>query len=272
MLDNSPFVSYITYVSDLIKLSVSKVKCFKDCKKKYNYRYNLKLPQKDWMHLALGKFLHQVLETFHLAYLNGSEKPYNIEMGVAWKTSFKEYKKNLDGEAKKEAWEIISQYLQLLYKNNNRIQDTILAVEKPFQVNIDNRIILNGAIDRIQVDTSDGVLHLADYKSTKNENYLKNDFFQLLTYAYVMLVEDPSIEKIRASYWLLRHNHQLITEVFQRDEILKVKNIYLDYIDKIEKEKDFNSNPTFLCTYCDFLEKCEDGKRHLKIFNGETTW
>ena len=39
---------------------------------------------------------------------------------------------------------------------------------------IDNEFILYGFIDRIQID-SDGILHVVDYKTTKDENILKTE-------------------------------------------------------------------------------------------------
>jgi hypothetical protein len=76
----------------------------------------------------------------------------------------------------------------------------------------------------------DNILMVSDYKTTKNKKYLK-DNLQLLTYAYVILSEDPDIEKIKASYVLLRHNFENITHEFLRDEILTVPDIYLKYTD-----------------------------------------
>ncbi len=115
-------------------------------------------------------------------------------------------------------------------------------------------------IDRIQID-QDGTLHVCDYKTTKNKKYLKNDFFQLLTYCYALLLEDPSIEKIRASYILLRHDFEYITSEFKKEDILKIKEEYIKYADQILNEKDYDPNPTVLCGWCEFLEFCESGQK-----------
>jgi RecB family exonuclease len=262
-------------MTSILKLSVSKTKTFIDCKKKYNYVYNLKLPRKEFEYHTFGKFCHKVLEDFHNAYIiNKSEKPFNVEMGIAFKAASIEYKEKMTPEMKKECWEIINQYLKLITSDKkNNLSANVIACEKNFDLVIDGRIQLNGMIDRIQID-SDGVPHVADYKTTKNKKYLKDDWFQLLTYAYILLSEDPSIKKVRASYILLRHNFEYITKEFSASEILKVKDKYLDYANEIDKEVEFPANPKILCRYCEYAPLCVEGKAMLepsKIY-GEVDW
>jgi CRISPR/Cas system-associated exonuclease Cas4 (RecB family) len=263
-------------MSDPIRLSVSKTKTFVDCKAKYKYVYVEKLPRKDWEFHTFGKFCHKVLEDFHNAYIeHDSVQPYNIEMGNAWKSAWKEYKEAMTPDMKKDCWAIIDQYLRKICaeKKSADCIPNVISCEKKFEINIDNKIILNGMIDRIQID-ADGVIHVCDYKTVKNKKYLKNDFFQLLTYAYVIISEDPSVQRVRASYILLRHDFEYITVEFTVPEILKIRETYLEYADKMQTETEFTPNPTALCNFCDYLNLCPEGKT--KSFNqniyGEVNW
>ncbi len=54
----------------------------------------------------------------------------------------------------------------------------VIGVEKDFYINLNNKVLLNGFIDRIQIDP-DGLIHVADYKTTKDPKYLK-DFFSVV--------------------------------------------------------------------------------------------
>jgi len=260
---------------ELLRLSVSKTKTYIDCKAKYKYVYVEKLPRKDWEFHIFGKFCHKVLEEFHNAYsIKKSTNPLNVEMGNAFKLALAEFKEKMSAEMKKECWAIIDQYLRIItHDKKNNLSANVIACEKPFEINIEDKIILNGMIDRVQID-ADNVIHVCDYKTVKNKKYLKNDFFQLLTYAYVIISEDPSITKVRASYILLRHDFEYITTEFTVPEIIKVRDKYLDYADKIHAEKEYKPNPTALCNYCDYLNLCPDGKT--KAFNqnvyGEVKW
>lgn len=256
------------------RLSVSKTKTFLDCKAKYKYTYIDKLPRKTWDFHTLGKFCHKVLEDFHNAYINGSQSPYNVTMSKAFKDAFELYRSEMNPEMKKECWKMIDQYLRLVTSDKrNNLAANVLACEKNFELLVGGKIILNGMIDRVQLD-DDNVIHVCDYKTSKNKKYLKEDFFQLLTYAYVIVTEDPSIEKVRASYILLRHNFEYLTAEFSKNDILKVSDKYIKYADQILNEKDFAPNPTNLCRFCDHVNICTEGRKIAdpSSIYGEVEW
>jgi RecB family exonuclease len=258
---------------DHFRLSVSKCKTYLDCKAKYKYTYIDKLPRKTFPFHTIGKFCHKVLEDFHNVYINGSQTPYNVVMSKAFKDAFIEYKADMTPEMKKECWQFIDQYLRLVTNNKkNNLTANVLACEKNFELLVGNKVILNGMIDRVQLD-DDHVIHVCDYKTTKDKKYLK-DFFQLLTYAYIIISEDPSIEKVRASYILLRHNFEYITQEFSKKEILTVSDKYIKYANQILSEKVFEPNPTNLCRYCDHIALCSVGRKVADPSNvyGEVDW
>lgn len=247
-------------MSDLLKLSVSKTKSYLDCKAKYRFSYILKLPKKERDFHIFGKFIHKILEDFHNEYINGSTEQNNKVMARVYKKALEEYKSKLSKEHQEEAYDIIDRYLKLLSEQKDTTK--ILSVEKDFNISLSEKLILNGMIDRVQLD-SDGVYHVCDYKTVKNKKYLKNDFMQLLTYAYVILLDNPSIEKVRGSYILLRHNFEYITKEFSVNEIKEMEKKYKDYAKSIEEEQLWRPNPTPLCAYCDFTEHCESGQEFL---------
>lgn len=260
-------------MTDPLRLSVSKTKTFLDCKKKFDFSYIQKLPKKDWDFHVFGKFCHKVLEEFHQAYVEGCTAPYNITMGESYKKALIEYKDKMTADMKKDCWAIINKYLYLVTKDKNLVT-SVIGVEKKFDFAVNEKLVLNGMIDKIQID-DDGVIHVADYKTTKNKKYLKDDWFQLLTYAYVILNEDPKVKKVRASYILLRHDFEYLTTEFKASEIRKVKDKYLDYVEQINSETEFAPNPTMLCNYCDFQNLCPAGKaKSLDSSNiyGEVNW
>jgi RecB family exonuclease len=248
-------------MSDPFRLSVSKTKTFLDCKQRFQYTYIQKLPRKEHSFHVLGKFCHKVLEDFHNVYIkHNSILPLNVEMGNAYQAALQEYGSRMTPEMKKECHQIIDEYLRIVSNDKmNNLSANVLDVEKSFELPINENLLLLGQIDRIQLD-SDNVLHLADYKTAKEKKYLKNDWFQLMTYGFVMLNENPSLERIRCSYIMLRHNFEYITKEFTAEELWKVKDQYLEYAKKMIEEKEFPTKPSILCKWCDFLELCSDGK------------
>lgn len=257
-----------------LRLSLSKTKTFLNCKKQYHFNYILKIPQKEQIYHTFGKFAHKVLEDFHLAYINGSTKTYAEEMNIAWKASVEEFKDKLTPELRKECWEIVDTYLKKVYKlkKENKMPN-VIGCEKAFEINLREDLVLNGAIDRIQIDP-DGTYHVVDYKTTKDKKYLKEDFFQLITYAFVLMQDFPDLQKVKGSYVLLRHSFEEVTFEFSREEILDIKQKYIDYADKIIAEKTFDANVNKLCPWCPYANLCEDYKKSSSKKNkfGEMSW
>ncbi len=268
-------------MSSNFKLSVSKTKTFAQCKAKYKFSYIDKLPKKDRDYHILGKFCHKVLEDFHLAKMNGSLEPIHSLMGVCFKAAKKEFKGPLlTSEMIKECFDILNKYLQMIYlqEKEGKVAN-VIACEKAFELALSDNFILNGMIDRVQIDP-DGVIHVADYKTTKKKEYLKDDWFQLLTYAYVMLMEDPSISKIRASYILLRYDFEYLTTEFFPEQIQTIKDQYINYAKNMLGETEFPATTGPLCFFCDHVDSCEPGSQKIAEMGvrpsttvfGEVSW
>ena len=256
-----------------LRLSVSKTKTYLDCQKKYKFSYVLKMPQKDNTYTIFGKFCHKVLEDFHLAYLAGSQELYNTVMTKAFKDALLEYKEKMTPEMKKECFDIINQYLKIVSDDKkNNLSANVLSCEKRFEFECAPNLILNGMIDRVQLD-DDGVIHVGDYKTIKNKKYLKNNDLQLLTYAYYMLSQEyPDAEKVRCSYILLRHDFEYVTYEYTREDAMKAKDLYLEYSERILSETEYKPTVSALCAYCSYVNICEEGQKKANIFNGEVNW
>lgn len=261
-------------MSDLIKLSVSKSKTFEQCKKKFHYTYILKLPRVERDYHIFGKFVHKVLEEFHLYYLNGGTEKYNVAISNVFKETLKEYSDKISSEQKKQIKDILNTYLKKFYQDvNSGNISKIISCEQDFNVNVDNKIILNGAIDRIQID-KDGIYHVIDYKTSKSDFSLKDDYFQLLVYAYVLKTMHPHLTNIRGSYMMMKQDMRLITFEFDEKKILSVKDKLIKYYDDILSEKEYLPTVSKLCSFCDFITTCENGQEVLRpqIKFGEVDW
>ncbi len=256
----------------LYKISVSKAKTFESCKKKFHFNYTLKLKPKDFLFFDYGKMLHMVLEDFHLALMADPSMSQSAVMGKCFKEAQKKYGAKLSEDDMKEAYRTIDEYLQILAAEETPAE--IIGVEKNFKLDIDDVVTVIGMIDRCQKDP-DGMLHVLDYKTSKNMKYYEDDFFQMQVYSYVMMMEDPSIQNIRCSYMFLRHGFTCITKEFNRQEIMGMKQTFIDYANNMQTEKEFPASASYLCNWCGFLDYCPEGKKAVlpkPIKSGETSW
>lgn len=247
--------------------SVSKIKTFNTCPSKFKYSYIDRLPKKTWDHTTLGKFAHHVLEYFHQKRIEGDVRPDNELMRESFQDGCREYQENLKRDQKQQVHQWMVQYLGILAqgRKNNTLPD-VLEVEEEFYIDIAEKVLLMGFIDVIQMDP-DGVLHVADYKTSKSSRFLKKDDFQLKTYAYVKCLQDPSLEKIRCSYIMLKLDFEYVTFEFDRAEVMEMEKVFLKEAETIQAEKLFRPEPSPLCPYCDFLEACDEGREFVEQKN-----
>lgn len=243
----------------LLNLSVSKAKTFKDCAKKFKFTYIDKLPRKEWDFHVFGKYCHMVLELFHADLIKNPDLHCATLFSECQDKALETWGAKLSAEQKQLAYDVLKIYLQNWLEKYQTGLPKIIAVEKEFFLLIDDKILLNGFIDRLQLDI-DGMYHVADYKTSKDKKWLKNDTFQLLTYALVATLLYPEIDKVRGSYIMLKHNSDVIEKEFSLKEIDKVKDVFLKYAEDIENEKLYRANPSFTCPFCDHLEICDEGQ------------
>ncbi len=251
-----------------LSLSVSKSKTFVDCPAKYKFCYIEKLPRIEQDFHIFGTFLHAVLEEFHASIIENPDQDDLQLMSAIKEKVLADYKEKVTDQQVIDGWKIIDEYLELRKSEKETgTLPNVTHVEKEFYIDLDSgiddeyKVLVNGFIDRVQVD-HDGVMHVADYKTTKDKKYLK-DFFQLKTYAYVLMLEDPSLQRIRASFILLRHGFSKIEEEYTRKDVECMGEKFMEYARQIKEEKLFRAKPQFLCKYCDYLKFCKAGESFL---------
>lgn len=235
----------------LIKLSASSTKTFEQCRRKYYYTYIEKLPKKSWGHLILGTFCHKVLELFHKKWKEDQNVDLVDLIGqcFAMARADQEFAGKMSPEQLSDAKEMIQNYLYSVEKHG---MPNVLDVEAPFELTVD-KYVLRGFIDRIDVD-KDGIFHIVDYKTTKNEKYLED--FQLLVYGMALKSKYPYIERFRGSYVLLKKSSRLITNEYTVSDIYKCEKKILDFGRRIEQEQKWEKSPSSLCNWCDFYDTC----------------
>lgn len=260
-------------------VSYSKVTSYKDCPRKYKFCYIDKLPRQEKPYTIFGQFCHEILEKFHRFYIDPEDPYKNANMEIPYcdtmKRCFLDAKKKWEPKLTKEqvdeAYQIMLDYLISI--SGAQDSPNITFVEKKIWMPIDNEFILYGFIDRIQID-SDGILHVVDYKTTKDEKYLK-DRTQLLLYAYTEHVNDEKINKFRTSYILLKHKMKPLLAEHSIDELIEAKNKFVEIWQNIKVDKLYRPNPIYYkCNICDYVNQCKEGQSVLfkkKAF-GKKAW
>lgn len=238
----------------LLTLSYSRKDTYVKCPRKYYYRYIQKLPTKQWDHFALGTLAHGVLEYFHSKFKLDTEKP---NLKTLMKNSFKSQRADMEKtgilkpEVLNEAYIILQEYLGFM--ENTGIGSEIISLEQEFNIPLNDKFSIMGFIDRLDID-NDGVYHIKDYKTTKNDKYMTPE--QLITYGIYLLDKYPDVEKFRGSYIMLKCNLKNVSYDFNKEDVEKEKKILIECAEKITEEERWITRPTRLCDWCDFKDTC----------------
>lgn len=166
-------VSMTKKQSELLKLSASSIKTYEQCARKYYFQYIEKVKiKKEWEHLHLGTFVHEVLEDFHNSLKQNPDQDWAGLMGHIFQECLLKFKEKpeLDGsfkskhpvnkESKIRAHGMLQTYLAMLRRDG---LPQVVANEQKFSFEISPSLLIRGVIDRVDEDAS-GDSIIIDYK------------------------------------------------------------------------------------------------------------
>ncbi|MBC7088347.1 MAG: UvrD-helicase domain-containing protein [Tissierellales bacterium] len=267
VLDNINFK--IDYYSKSV-VSISKYMMFKDCPRKYFYRYVLYLDDnklnkdiflekyeddlennlnaKDQMDaLKLGSFIHGVLEDLILDREIDIEKEIKKCLG-----QIKEHQKT-------RIYKLIDNFLKI--ENNQKITKSV-KTEFEFRVRLlESFLILYGIIDRLDIYEENGEekIDIIDYKTSRvnsideEEKIIKDYMPQFVAYKYAIKKIYPNIE-INHMYIYLLDNGKKLEVKFDHIQESYILNDIVNIFSKLETEKEYKFITEENC-----VGKCEYG-------------
>lgn len=268
---------YIREVTDedrkLPRFSYSRIEQFLNCPMAYDFKYNKHMYSKDTsLALELGSLLHAVLERKGHMLVNKEEININtldkiISDGII-ETDEKTKEPLLGINAlKSKYWEIwsvpdsegrtynekIELFHDVLIKEMQDDDDWYpYAFEMPFEIVWDDRVILNGFIDRI--DTNGELFRVIDYKTSKKV-FSKDKLPTSLQFGIYNLailnkkeINQLAYENIYR-FILLDDEQRALTKGWEKRLIKKLTQIF-DSVEAKEKSNKWEPKPSPLCYWC----------------------
>ena len=258
--------------------SPSSINMYKQCPRKYYYRYIKRLPTKPSIHLVRGTVAHSALEYFF-------EEP--IKEVADWKTNLQrhilvllerfwaESKKEFDQleetpqeleEYKAETKQMLLRWLLEFCTRIQQRMDDGESFEQAFEAlspkqeakYVDDELQVMGYIDAIE--DIDGQVRLIDYKTSKKAEITESYRLQLGIYALMYLRKHKTIpDKVGIEF--LRHGGEYMGV---NDELLLDAQFEIEQIHMVTESDDiahYPKNVTPLCNWCDYYEICFGKKK-----------
>lgn len=214
-------------------ISFTRLEVFKQCPRKYKYKYVDKVEpeQQDFAALVKGRAIHAILESYpERTSHKGAER----------------YQKFIEP--------FINSELGRGYLGIKHVSEVKIGLDdnlEPVSYD-DKKAIFRGIVDYTAIH---GILNIIDFKTGKFKEQCYQSYDQLIFYAIYFFKRYKHIDKIRISFVYVEH-------VLENDLILERK--YLDVymsellksISNLRTESVFPTAKGKLCSWCDFKEHC----------------
>ena len=244
--------------------SHSRLACFEKCKKQFHYRYiEKRTVDTESIEAFVGKRVHEVIEKLNRFIERGvvPSLPKVLQrFRTDWEEQFQaERVRIVRAENPPEVYrENGERCLGNHYRRNYPFdRDESLGIEQHvgFALDGDGRYRVRGIIDRV-VRAADGALEIHDYKTGRwvpSQQELDQDR-QLALYQIGVEARYESTATRLVWHYLLRDQVRVSTRTPEQLDELRARTIEL--IDRIEAERDFQPQPSALCSWCEFNDVC----------------
>ncbi len=256
------------------KFSPSKLDCYKNCPKRYQYRYVDRLARKrKTPETVLGVAVHTAFEELY-ALVRGGRAPATPEVQAFFDAAFDEGWDDTvqvkDARFRKDDWRKVGRDCVETYCRLHApfTEDKTIAVEKRvgFPIEIDgNEYRIEGFVDRLAL-TPDGVFEIHDYKTAKSlpDQAHADADWQLALYEIAVRRDWPGAPGVRLKWHYVRHGATLtsVRDAAARERLL---GELAELIERIKRDHEFAPKPGPLCDWCEFRDLCPEFAHGVKV-------
>jgi putative RecB family exonuclease len=252
--------------TDKVKLySHSRLSSYENCKKKFEFRYILDVPQEsEGVEAFVGKRVHEILERLYL-FVAREQLPSLKRVLERYYAIFDEHydveririvKAGLDRNHYRE---LGAQCISIFYHRHYPFDaDETLGLERRvvFPLDDEGRYGIQGIIDRV-VRAADGSIEIQDYKTgawVPNQKALDADR-QLALYQIGVSAELEEPAPIRL-VWHYLAKGQIRTSTRTPEQLDALRSETLGLVEKIEAETDWSATKNKLCNWCEYRDVC----------------
>ena len=245
--------------------SHSRLSTFENCRKKFEFRYVLGLPEdSEGVEAFVGKRVHEVLE--RLYEFVGRQQLPKLEQVIS------RYNANFDAQYDPERIRIVKsgldkdfyralgvRCLSNFYRRHYPFDaDETLGLEQRVSFNLDDsgEYVMQGIVDRI-VRARDGAIEIQDYKTgswVPTQSKLDQDR-QLALYQIGVAAEYGAGEPIRL-VWHYLAKDKICSSTRNPEELEVLKQDVIGLIDEIRATREFPAKKNALCNWCGYKGYC----------------
>lgn len=253
--------------------SYSKIDLYKNCPFSYDLKYNQKKHTSDTsIALELGSLCHLVLELKGRSLVQGEQTDYN-KLNKIIKEGYLETNEKTQevllgtNELKKKYFDVwweecsashmtydekMQVFDKVLHEEMENTEWTPYLFEYPFEFVWDNKVVIKGFIDRI--DIKDGEYRTVDYKTSKKVYDQKKlaTSLQFGIYALAILNDFDKLPIESMYRFILIDEEQKALTLGWEKRLIKALDKVFNAIESNEKENIWKPSPSPLCHWCNY--------------------
>lgn len=254
--------------------SPSSINCFKQCPRKYYYRYIARLPTKSSIHLVRGTIAHSVLEHFFADAPERGTGDLSTDLQrhalLLLERFWEEHREELESldetpeelaAYKDETRLMVSRWVMHFLERLRGLTGSGLSDEEAFAALTpsreeeyrDEELQVRGYIDAIE--SEGGQVMLIDYKTSKKPEITQEYRLQLGIYALLYLRRH---QKLPAGVGIhfLRHDRQVmeVNDELLLDAQFEIEQVHM--LTQSDSVADYPKQESPLCNWCDYYDIC----------------
>lgn len=247
----------------LFELNPSKVQCYLDCPRQYRFRYVEKRPERrTFAPTALGRSVHKAMRDFY-----GMEPDARTVDNLlrclrrSWDPTG--YRSAKDAE---EAYARAEEMLRRYHAGAEPSEIRVVALESKFaHAKSREGVLVTGRVDRIDLEGGEYVI--VDYKTGRfgEHDATIDESLPLSLYAIaVSAVLGRDVSRIAVEH--LPTGRRAVT----RRDTTRLDGDWkslVDLADEMRRGTLFPPRPSALCSWCDYLSVCPEGRASIRVEN-----
>ncbi len=252
--------------------SHSKLSTFEQCRYKYKLRYidKIKPEIEKSIEAHLGTCVHDTLEWIYNSVKNENKTPSIDEVitfySVKWQDEFSDeiliVKKQMSA---KDYFNKGVQFLIDYYTEHHPFKDGTIECERRIIVELNEKIKLQGYIDRLVHNIETGEYEVHDYKTANTlptQEKMDQDR-QLALYSIAIKEQYGEDKEVKLIWHYLAHKQKIVSQR-TNEQLEKLKQETIELIKQIESTTDFPAQESILCNWCEYKSMCPKHNKEIK--------
>ena len=256
------------------KFSPSKLDCYKNCPRRYQYRYVDRLSRtRKTPETVLGVAVHAAFEELYelvrggrVPTLDDAQRTFEAAFDEGWDDQVKV----MDARFRKDDWRKVGRdCVETYYRLHEPFaEDKTIAVEKRvgFPIEIDgSEYRIEGFIDRLSM-APDGAIEIHDYKTAKSlpDQAHADADWQLALYELAVRRDWPDARAVRLKWHYVRHGATL-TSVRDDAARERLRADLAALVSTIKHDHEYKPRPSALCDWCEYRDLCPEFAHPVKV-------